>query len=137
MDRLVLGRRPVNSCSRCVLRERRSTRNTHAIPTQTDGSPIAVPIEADHAPRAYPPESVLRSCGGREQEAELGLEELLTAWLGEDRENWPVYRLTLIDPWQERPGIWSEQTPAWVRTLGAAAATAHAPDDASGPPPTG
>jgi hypothetical protein len=43
------------------------------------------------------------------------LEELVAAWLGEDRENWPVLCLTLVDPWQERPGIWSEQTPEWAR----------------------
>ena len=58
--------------------------------------------------------------------AEQGLEELLTIWLGEDPENWPVFRLVLIDPWQETPGIWSEDTPEWVRTLGAIAAAARA-----------
>ena len=57
--------------------------------------------------------------------AEQGLEELVATWLGEDLENWPVFRLTLTDPWQERPGIWSEETPEWVRTLGRIAATAH------------
>ena len=58
--------------------------------------------------------------------AEQGLAELVGTWLGEDPENWPVFRLTLIDPWQERPGIWSENAPEWVRTLGTIAATAHA-----------
>src|SRR5918994_421073 len=62
--------------------------------------------------------------------AEQGLEELVATWLGEDPENWPVFRLTLLDPWQERPGIWSEETPEWVRTLGAIAATARETDDA-------
>jgi len=57
--------------------------------------------------------------------AEQDLEELVATWLGEDPENWPVLRVTLIDPWQERPGIWSEDTPEWVRALGAIAATAH------------
>jgi hypothetical protein len=33
--------------------------------------------------------------------------------------------LTFINPWQERPGIWSEQTPEWVRTLGTIATKAH------------
>jgi len=59
------------------------------------------------------------------QASERGLEELVATWLGEDRENWPVFCLTLIDPWQERPGIWSEETPEWVRTLGSIATTAH------------
>jgi hypothetical protein len=66
------------------------------------------------------------------QAAEQGLTELVATWLGEDPENWPVFRLTFIDPWQERPGIWSEETPEWVRTLGAIAATARETDDAFG-----
>ena len=37
--------------------------------------------------------------------AQEGLEESVAAWLGEDPENWPVLRMTLIDPWQERPGL--------------------------------
>jgi hypothetical protein len=57
--------------------------------------------------------------------AERSLQDLVVGWLEEDPENWPVFRLTLIDHWQERPGIWSEETPEWVRTLGAIAATAH------------
>ena len=61
-----------------------------------------------------------------QQSAEQSLEELVSNWLEEDPENRPVFRLTLIDPWQERPGIWSEETPEWVRTLGAIVATEHA-----------
>ena len=57
--------------------------------------------------------------------AEQSLGELVATWLEEDPENWPVLRLTLIDPWQERPGIWSEDAPEWVRTLGRIAATAQ------------
>ena len=68
--------------------------------------------------------------------AEQGLEELVATWLGEDRENWPVFCLTLVDPWQERAGIWSEATPEWVRTLGAIAATAHEKYDPYGRRPT-
>ena len=59
------------------------------------------------------------------EETESGLEELLAAWMSEDRENWPVLRLTLIDPWQERPGIWSEHTPEWIRILATSATTAQ------------
>jgi hypothetical protein len=64
--------------------------------------------------------------------AEQSLEELVATWLGEDPENWPVFRLTLIDPWQERPGIWSEETPECVRTLGAIATNAHETADPFG-----
>jgi hypothetical protein len=39
------------------------------------------------------------------EEAERGPAELLAAWMTEDRENWPVLRLPLVVPWQERPGI--------------------------------
>jgi hypothetical protein len=58
------------------------------------------------------------------EEAERGVEELLAAWMSEDRENWPVLRLTVFDPWQERPGIWSEHTPEWIRTLATCATAA-------------
>jgi hypothetical protein len=53
--------------------------------------------------------------------AERSLSALVASWLGEDPENWPVFRLTLIDAWQERPGVWSEEAPAWMRVLGAVA----------------
>ena len=65
-------------------------------------------------------------------EAVHALEELLAAWLGEDRENGPDLRLTLIDPWRERPGIWSEDTPEWVRTFATIAARAHTKYDPFG-----
>jgi hypothetical protein len=68
--------------------------------------------------------------------SEQGLEELVAIWLGEDRENWPVFCLTLVDPWQEHPGIWSEQSPEWVRTLGRIATTAHEKYDPFGRRPT-
>ena len=60
--------------------------------------------------------------------AERSLTALVASWLGEDPENWPVFRLTLIDPWQERPGVWSEETPEWIRILGAITAVALSPD---------
>ena len=50
--------------------------------------------------------------------AEQSLTALVASWLEEDPENWPVLRLSLIDPWQERPGVWSEETPEWTRILG-------------------
>jgi hypothetical protein len=68
--------------------------------------------------------------------AEQGLEELVATWLGEDRENWPVFLLTVVDPWQERSGIWSEEAPDWIRTLGTIATTAHVKYDPFGRRPT-
>jgi len=59
------------------------------------------------------------------KETESGLEELVATWLAEDPENRPVLRMTLIDPWKELAGIWSADTPEWVRTLGTIATTAH------------
>jgi hypothetical protein len=64
--------------------------------------------------------------------AEQNLAELVAPWLAEDPENWSVFHMTLIEPWQERPGIWSENTPEWVRTLGRIAATAHETADPFG-----
>ena len=59
-------------------------------------------------------------------EAVHALEELLATWLGEDPENGPVFQRTLVAPWQERPGIWSEDTPEWIRTFATIAERAHA-----------
>lgn len=60
---------------------------------------------------------------GSREDGEQLLAEQVAAWIAEDRENWPVFRLTLIDPWQERPGLWSDETPEWVRILAACATT--------------
>jgi hypothetical protein len=57
--------------------------------------------------------------------SEESLEELVATWLGEDPENWPELLLTLIDPWKELGGVWSEETPEWLRALGTIATTAH------------
>ena len=65
-----------------------------------------------------------------------GLEAVIATWLGEDRENWPVFCLTLVDPWQERPGSWSDEAPEWVRILGQIATTAHEKYDPFGRRPT-
>jgi hypothetical protein len=59
------------------------------------------------------------------QAREESLEELAASWLGEDPENWPVLRLTVIDPWKELAGVWSVEIPEWVRTLGTIATTAR------------
>jgi hypothetical protein len=41
---------------------------------------------------------------------------------------WPVLRLPLVVPWQEQPGIRSEDTPEWIRMLGTIATIAHMKD---------
>jgi hypothetical protein len=69
--------------------------------------------------------------------AALSLEEGLAGWLGEDPEHWPRFRRTLIDPWQERLGIWSADTPEWARTLGAIGETAHGRNERDGRLPDG
>src|SRR5687768_5959014 len=66
------------------------------------------------------------------EESARGLEELVATWLGEDPETWPVLRLTVTDPWKELAGIWSANTPEWVRTLGAIATNAHVKYDPFG-----
>jgi hypothetical protein len=63
---------------------------------------------------------------GTREEGEKLLEEYLTAWMAEDRENWLVLRITLIDPWKEPPGLWLAGTPEWIRILGTIASEVHA-----------
>src|SRR5215212_1257152 len=62
-------------------------------------------------------------------ESENALDPLLSTWLREDREHWPVFCLTLVDPWQERLGICSAQAPEWLRAIDTIATTARAKYD--------
>ena len=64
--------------------------------------------------------------------AELELEARVTEWLVQDPEHWPIFRLVVLDPWQEQPGQWHEDVPGWVRTLGTNAALAHFQQDPYG-----
>jgi hypothetical protein len=57
--------------------------------------------------------------------ADAELEERLVGWLAEDPEHWPIFRLVVLDPWQERPGKWRDDVPRWVRALGTNTALAH------------
>jgi len=59
-------------------------------------------------------------------DTETELERLIATWIGEDPENWPVVRLTVIIPWQDHPGEWHEDAPEWIRTFGTIAANAQA-----------
>jgi hypothetical protein len=68
--------------------------------------------------------------------AEQGFEELGATWLGEDPENWPVLRLAVIVPWKDLAGLWSADTPEWIRTLGTINTTGHVTYDRFGRQPT-
>jgi hypothetical protein len=63
------------------------------------------------------------------------LEDVLARWLSAHPENWQLVWF-LIGPWQERPGIWADGTPDWLRTLGNIGVTAHEKYDPFGRRPT-
>ena len=42
------------------------------------------------------------------EEADQELEARVTEWLAQDPEHWPIFRLVVLDPWQEQPGRWRE-----------------------------
>ena len=64
--------------------------------------------------------------------ADQELEARVTEWLAKDPEHWPIFRLVVLDPWQEQPGQWREDVPGWVRSLGTNTALAHFQQDPYG-----
>ena len=64
--------------------------------------------------------------------ADQELEARVTEWIAQDPEHWPIFRLVVLDPWQERPAQWREDVPVWVRSLGTNTALAHFPQDPYG-----
>ena len=64
--------------------------------------------------------------------ADQALEVRVTEWLAQDPEHWPIFRLVVLDPWQEQPGRWHKDTPGWVRSLGTNTAAAHFQQDPYG-----
>jgi hypothetical protein len=66
------------------------------------------------------------------EDAEQALEAGVTAWLAQDPEHWPIFRLVVLDPWQAQPGRWREDVPGWVRTLGTNTALTHFQQDSYG-----
>ena len=66
------------------------------------------------------------------EEADQALEARVTEWLAQDPEHWPIFRLVVLDPWQEQPGRWREDVPGWVRSLGTNTALAHFQQDPYG-----
>ena len=66
------------------------------------------------------------------EDADRELEARVTEWLAEDPEHWPMFRLVVLDPWQEQPGRWREDGPGWARSLGTNTALAHFQQDPYG-----
>ena len=66
------------------------------------------------------------------EDADRGLEERVTAWLAQDPEHWPIFRLAVLDPWQKRPGQWRDDVPGWVVSLGSNTIIAHVQQDPFG-----
>jgi hypothetical protein len=66
------------------------------------------------------------------EEADRSLEERVTAWLAHDPEHWPIFRLAVLDPWQERPGQWQDDVPGWVLSLWSNTIIAHVQQDPFG-----
>jgi hypothetical protein len=66
------------------------------------------------------------------EEADQELEARDTEWLAQDPEHWPIFRLVVLDPWQEQPGRWREDAPGWVRSIGTNTALAHFQQDPYG-----
>ena len=67
------------------------------------------------------------------EDADSALEERAIAWLAQDPEHWPIFRLVLLEPWQHGPGRWREGVPRWVRVLAADTVLAHFQQDPYGP----
>jgi hypothetical protein len=68
----------------------------------------------------------------RWEDEDRELERRLTTWLAEDPEHWPIFRLVVLEPWQERPGVWIAGVPDWVRALATDAILAHFQHDPYG-----
>jgi hypothetical protein len=66
------------------------------------------------------------------EDADRLLEERVTAWLAQDPEHWPIFRLAVLDSWQERPGEWRGDVPGWVLSLGSNTILAHVQQDPFG-----
>ena len=66
------------------------------------------------------------------EEADRALEGRAIAWLAQDPEHWPIFRLVILDPWQQEPGRWREEAPRWVQVLAADAVLAHFQQDPYG-----
>ena len=84
-----------------------------------DAGPRSNPVDEDPLPVAL---SVVQSAY---EDADRALEERVIAWLATDPEHWPIFRLVLLDAWQDRPGRWRNGVTRWVRGLGSDTVLAH------------
>ena len=66
------------------------------------------------------------------EEADRELEADAIAWLAENPEHWPIFRLVVLDPWQEEPGRWRAGAPCWVRVLATDTVLGHFQQDPYG-----
>jgi hypothetical protein len=66
------------------------------------------------------------------EDADRALEERVARWLAEDPEHWPIFRLVVLETWQQEPGQWRERVPRWVRALGTTTTIAHFQEDPFG-----
>ncbi len=91
--------------------------------------------ETDEAPEPWEEDPLAVALGVVQQayeEADEALEDRVAAWLARDPEHWPIFRLAVLDAWQEAPGQWRGGVPRWVRTLGTNTSIAHYQQDAYG-----
>ena len=79
-----------------------------------------------------PLEVALSVVASARDEADAALEGRLAAWLAEDPEHWPIFRLALLDAWRDERGALNPSAPGWVRVLTTNAALAHFQQDPYG-----
>ncbi|MDP9439037.1 MAG: hypothetical protein M3P49_09860 [Actinomycetota bacterium] len=72
-----------------------------------------------------PYELALEIVRERYEEVDRELEDRIHAWLAEDPEHWPVFRLVVLDPWRNQDGGWRADVPHWVLVLGTDTIAAH------------
>ncbi len=66
------------------------------------------------------------------EEADAALEGRLAAWLAQDPEHWPIFRLALLESWRDEGDDLHRPVPGWVRVLTTNAALAHFQQDPYG-----
>ncbi len=88
--------------------------------------------KGEHGPDEDPLAVALSVLQSVYEEADRELEAAAIAWLAVDPEHWPIFRLVVLEPWQQEPGQWREEVPRWVRTLGTNTTLAHFQQDPFG-----
>ena len=98
-----------------------------------DNDEEEIELDADLEPWEEEPLAVaLDVVRANAEEADRVLEGRVTEWLAQDPEHWPIFRLAVLDPWQERPGQWRDDVPGWVLSLGSDTIIAHFQQDPHG-----